>query len=70
MTQDRVLKIRRGLEDKGVTLTAIADELGVSCQMVSLVIREKATSARVRRAIADKLGWNPWEGERSPPPAA
>ncbi len=59
MKNQEILKIRRDLEDKGMSLTAIARDLGVTKQHVSHVLRDKSVSARVKKAIVMALGWDP-----------
>lgn len=50
------LQIRGLLLTRGYTMSRAADEIGVSINMVAMVVNRQRTSARVRRWIADKLG--------------
>ena len=49
-------EIRAALLLKGVTLTAIAQECGVSTASVSRVIARQTTSQRIRAAVAAAIG--------------
>ena len=49
-------QIKAELRMKGVTLAALADELGVSRSMVSHVVAGYARSAHVMARIADLIG--------------
>lgn len=51
-------EIKAQLRMRRVTLTALADSLGVSRSMVSHVICGKARSARIQRRIGELLGKN------------
>ncbi|MDR1853464.1 MAG: helix-turn-helix domain-containing protein [Azoarcus sp.] len=48
-------QIKERLRCKGITLAAIADELGKASSTVSLVVAGKAKSYPIQRAIADRL---------------
>lgn len=48
-------EIKAALRMKGVTLAALADDLGISRSTVCLVVGGKGTSARVQNAIAKQL---------------
>jgi len=48
--------IKAHLRMKGITLTALANELGVAHCSVSLVIRGKDVSKRIRAGIAEAIG--------------
>ena len=66
MEKQKHRTILRELEDKGITLAAIGREFGVCRQHVHLVLKGRHDSRRIRAAIVEKLGWNPWPeaGER------
>ena len=49
-------QIKAALRMKGVTPTALADELGVANSTVSQVISGRSVSARIRRAISRITG--------------
>jgi len=49
-------QIKAGLRMKGITPTALADELGVGHSAVSQVITGKSVSTRIRASIAEILG--------------
>lgn len=49
-------EIKAALRMKGMTLTALADELGLSRSMVTHVIHGHARSQRVQERIASLLG--------------
>jgi lambda repressor-like predicted transcriptional regulator len=49
-------EIKAALRIQGVTLTALADEVGVSRSMVTHVIHSHARSAHVMERIANILG--------------
>jgi len=49
-------QIKAQLRMKGITPTALADELGVGHSGVSQVISGRVVSARIRAKIADILG--------------
>lgn len=49
-------EIKAALRMKGVTPTALADELGVSTPTMSQVISGRSVSARIRGRIAEVLG--------------
>jgi lambda repressor-like predicted transcriptional regulator len=49
-------QIKAAMRMKGVTPTALADELGVSNASVSQVISGRATSARIQARIAQIVG--------------
>jgi len=49
-------QIKAGLRMKGITPTALADELGVGHSSVSQVISGRIASARIRASIAEILG--------------
>jgi transcriptional regulator with XRE-family HTH domain len=71
MSNVRIRKIRRDLEDRGFTLADIARELGVTRQSVSKALRNGGDCSRARARIAEILGRDPWrEGGRSPAGAA
>ena len=53
MTPD---EIKKALDDKKTTQTAIAEKLDVSAMSVSRVIYRGSTSDRIMRAIADAIG--------------
>lgn len=53
-------RIRRGLEDKGHSLSAIAQKLGCTHQYVSQVTHGHRPGHKVREEIRRLLGWNPW----------
>ncbi len=44
-----------------VTQKQIADELGVSENAISIIIKQTLVSDRIMRAVAAKLGKEPWE---------
>ncbi|MDR1463622.1 MAG: helix-turn-helix domain-containing protein [Azoarcus sp.] len=50
------IQIKTILRDMGITLTALADELGVKQSTVSMVVAGKAKSYPIQQAIAEKLG--------------
>ncbi len=50
------LQIRGLLLIKGYSMIKAAEEIGVSVNMVWMVINRQRTSARVRRWIADTVG--------------
>lgn len=52
-------KIRAKLVALGISNKSIAEELEVSPQAISRVIKLQSTSARIRLAIADKLNTTP-----------
>ena len=60
MRQDRAKAVRRELEDRGTTLSGIGRDLRVTRQHVSHVLRGRSVSRRVKLAITDALGWDPW----------
>lgn len=49
-------EIKAALRMKGVTLAALADDLGISRSTVCLIVSGKGTSARVQNAVAKLLG--------------
>jgi lambda repressor-like predicted transcriptional regulator len=49
-------EVKAALRMKGVTLTALADELGLSRSMVTQVIHGYARSQRVENRIAEIIG--------------
>lgn len=49
-------QIKAAMRMKGVTPTALADELEVARSTMSQVISGRAVSARIRRAIANVVG--------------
>ena len=49
-------EIKAALRMKGVTLGALADELGISRSTVCLIVRGKGTSGRVQNAVANLVG--------------
>jgi lambda repressor-like predicted transcriptional regulator len=49
-------EIKAALRMKGVTLAALADNLGINRSTVCLVVAGKGTSARVHEAVAKLLG--------------
>ena len=53
-------RIKRALEDLGISYATIAREHGCSRNHVSLVAKSERSSEITRKAIAEKLGWNPW----------
>jgi DNA-binding transcriptional regulator LsrR (DeoR family) len=53
--------IKYQLALQGLTQRAIAKEIGVSNNTVRTVIFQEKTSARVREAIAGKLGFRSWK---------
>ena len=55
------LEIQFELKKRNITQRAIAEELGVTDNHVSSVIRKLRTSERVMRAIAGKIGRHHWE---------
>lgn len=52
-------KIRSKLVALGITNRSIADELDVTPAAITRVIKDQSKSARIRQAIADKLGTTP-----------
>jgi lambda repressor-like predicted transcriptional regulator len=52
---DTVNNITTRLRERGITLAALADELGVTPSTLSLVAAGKAKSHKLQVAIADKL---------------
>lgn len=48
--------IRAELRIKGKTIKSLAEEVGVSATSISLVIDGRATSARIKAALAKELG--------------
>ena len=71
MKKKQARKIVRAIEDKGSSLAAIGREQGVSKAYVSMVVNGHRGPARIREAIAEKLGWNPWKANTdSSSPAA
>lgn len=48
-------RIAARLRARGITLSALADELGVTQSTVSLVVAGKAKSYRIQTAIAERL---------------
>jgi len=48
--------ITTGLREKGITISALADEMGVHVSTMSTVINGRSKSLRLQQAIADKLG--------------
>jgi transcriptional regulator with XRE-family HTH domain len=74
MNATELRQVRGELLAKGHTMASIAAELGLSRQHVRRVLIGAETSARVRQAIAARLGRDPLEqrdaGDRSAPPAA
>ena len=60
MAQAQGRAIRRALEDRDVNLADISRKLGVARQHVSQVVAGKRESPRVRQAVADVLGYDPW----------
>jgi lambda repressor-like predicted transcriptional regulator len=65
MGEHEIKQVIRDLEDRGVSLAAIGRELGVTRQSVSRTLRRPAESARIREAIAAKLGRDPWARQHS-----
>ena len=51
----KTMKIKGRLIMKGISITSIANSLGISLTFVSLVIHQKKKSQRVMRHIADLL---------------
>jgi len=49
-------QIKANLRMKGITPTALADELGVGHSSVSQVISGRSASARIRASIAEIIG--------------
>ncbi|MGC4076887.1 MAG: helix-turn-helix domain-containing protein [Rubrivivax sp.] len=49
-------QIKAALRMKGITPTALADELEVASSTMSQVIRGTSVSARIRAAISEKTG--------------
>lgn len=49
-------EIKAALRMKGVTLAALADQLGISRSTVCLIVGGKGTSARVQNAVANLVG--------------
>jgi len=49
-------QIKAQLRMKGITPTALADQLGVAQSTMSQVINGKAVSARIRASIAEFIG--------------
>ena len=70
MSNQQIVRIRRDLEDRGVTLAAIARELGVTRQTVSKALRNGSECSRARARIAEILGRDPWHDDGPPPPDA
>lgn len=60
MGEREIKQVIRELEDKRISLAAIGRELGVSRQSVARVLRRPEESARIRSAIIEKLGRDPW----------
>lgn len=56
--------IRRALEDKGITITAIASRCGVTRPHVSQIIHGKRDSRRIQAAIIAALGFDPWSAAK------
>ena len=54
-------RIQGKLKDRGITQKAIAGELGVSEINISRVIHRKTVSDRIMRAVAEKIGKEPWD---------
>lgn len=53
------LEIQFELRKRDITQISIANELGVSGMMVSLVIRKLSTSERIIESIASKINRDP-----------
>ncbi|WP_197456998.1 helix-turn-helix domain-containing protein [Cephaloticoccus capnophilus] len=62
-------QIKALLRMKGITPTALADELGVGHSSVSQVISGKSVSARIRASIAEIIGMSVEELWPHPRPA-
>ncbi len=60
MTTNKVRRIKAAMALAGVCNMDICRKLGVSATWVSLVLNGKASSERVRKAIADAVG-QPYE---------
>ncbi|WP_141833361.1 helix-turn-helix domain-containing protein [Delftia sp. HK171] len=63
-------QIKAAMRMKGVTPTALADELGVANSTVSQVISGRSVSARIRSRIADITGFSVdamWPSANNPP---
>lgn len=63
-------EIKAGLRMKGVTPTALAEELKVSTPTMSQVISGRSVSARIRQRIAEILGKSVdevWPPAKKPP---
>ncbi len=54
-------KIQGKLKDRGVTQKDIANELGIAEINISRVIHRKTVSYRIMRAVAEKIGKEPWD---------
>ncbi len=60
MSTSQIQQIRGALLMRGHTFASIAAEIGVSRSHVTYVAHGRTVSARVRKAITDKLGRDPW----------
>lgn len=63
-------QIKAAMRMKGVTPTALADELGVANSTVSQVISGRSVSARIRSRIAEITGFSVdamWPPANNPP---
>jgi len=70
MSTSEIQQIRGGLMMRGHTFASIAAELGVCRTHVHYVVHGRTVSARVRAAIVDKLGRDPWANEGKAPVSA
>ena len=70
MSASQIQEIRGALMMRGHSFASIAAELGVSRTHVHYVVHGRTVSARVRAAIVDKLGRDPWEEQSQAPNTA
>ena len=70
MSTSEIQQIRGGLLMRGHTFASIAAELGCSRSHVYYVVHGRTVSARVRAAIVDKLGRDPWTDQTKAPVSA
>lgn len=69
MSTSQVQEIRGALLMRGHTYASVAAQLGCSRTHVHYVVHGRTTSARVRAAIVEILGRDPWANEfKAPPP--
>jgi len=61
MDNQTVIKIKRGLEDRGYTQVALAEELSCAKQSVSRCLRHPDEYPRIRDAIIKMFGRDPWK---------